>query len=171
MTRLRTTSAALAVALLGIGGLSACTAEPSKSEPKAAASAPVEPAACTPDVRQDVLPEWARGGFSGDARAIYTLGRAGQIVAVLFGFPLKQPPVEGRNNKILWVASPSEDHEGADPDLVIQARLNGTGDPVERRVDGGPGPSIIDLPQAGCWRLSLSWGGRQDSLDLEYGAP
>lgn len=146
----------------------ACTAEPD-ARPTAGPSP--EPVACTPEVLQDELPVWARGGFTGTTRMPHTMGRSGQIVAVLFGYPLKQPPAEGRNNKILWVASPASGHENADPDLIIQARLNATGEPVERRVSGGPGPSIVDLPSAGCWRLSLSWGGRTDSLDLEYSAP
>jgi hypothetical protein len=42
------------------------------------------------------------------------------------------------------------------------------GAPVVRRVTGSPGPSIIDLPAAGCWRLTLRWSGRVDTLDLRY---
>jgi hypothetical protein len=163
---MRTAAAILSTALLAAG----CTAEPAPT-PSAASGVAAPPAQCHPEVVTDVLPEWARGGFSGDARATYSMGRAGQIVAVLFGFPLSAPPDDERNNKILWVASPATGNEGAEPDLVIQARLNATGDPVERKVDGGPGPSIVDLPQAGCWRLSLSWGGRTDSIDLEYRTP
>ena len=39
-----------------------------------------------------------------------------------------------------------------------------------RTVAGGPGPSIINLPASGCWRLTLRWSGRADSLDLAYAA-
>jgi hypothetical protein len=49
--------------------------------------------------------------------------------------------------------------------------MNGStlvGAPVTRKVFGGPGPSIINLPSAGCWRLTLRWSGRSDSLDLQY---
>ena len=42
--------------------------------------------------------------------------------------------------------------------------------PVRRALPGGPGPSIIDLPAAGCWRLTLRWSGRSDVLDLRYAA-
>jgi hypothetical protein len=56
--------------------------------------------------------------------------------------------------------------------LVIRAqRMRGrrrVGVPVRREVDGGPGPSIINLPSAGCWRLSLTWSGHRDQLDLRY---
>lgn len=161
---MRTASTVFVVGLLAAG----CTADPAAVPPSPSAT-PLGP--CHPEVVNDVLPEWARAGFYGDARATYSMGRSGEILGVLFGFPLSAPPDDERNNKILWVAGPDTGHEGADPDLVISARLNGTGDPVERRVEGGPGPSIVDLPGAGCWRLSLSWGGRTDSMDLEYRAP
>ena len=42
------------------------------------------------------------------------------------------------------------------------------GRPVTRVVVGGPGPSGINLPAPGCWRLSLRWSGRADELDLRY---
>jgi hypothetical protein len=42
------------------------------------------------------------------------------------------------------------------------------GRPVTRVVPGGPGPSIIDLPAAGCWRVDASWGRHRDQLDLNY---
>jgi hypothetical protein len=170
---MRTSAIFLAVAVLA----TACTAEPTPfsaptGQPAASSSTGQAAAVCKPEVHNEPLPVWARGGFSGDARAIYSLGRSGQIVAVLFGYPLSQPPAEGRNNKILWVASPaSKGAANADPNLIIEARLDGKGDPVQRRVDGGPGPSIVDLPEPGCWRLSLSWGGRTDTIDLEYNAP
>ena len=28
--------------------------------------------------------------------------------------------------------------------------------------------ALVDLPAAGCWRLTLRWGDREDSLDLAY---
>jgi len=33
---------------------------------------------------------------------------------------------------------------------------------------GGPGPSIINLPVAGCWRFRLRWSGRTDTIDLRF---
>jgi hypothetical protein len=42
------------------------------------------------------------------------------------------------------------------------------GAPVHRRVEGGPGPSGVDLPRAGCWRLRLRWSGHTDRLDVRY---
>ena len=44
------------------------------------------------------------------------------------------------------------------------------GSPVGRKVIGGPGPSIINLLAAGCWRFTLRWSGQLDTLDLTYAA-
>lgn len=79
------------------------------------------------------------------------------------------PPGKTRSNKILWVSRlPAEPQT----DLRISAqRMRGRqplGRPVARTVTGGPGPSIVDLPAAGCWRLTLRWSGQRDSLDLPY---
>jgi hypothetical protein len=120
-----------------------------------------------------VLPEWAREGFSEpEPSAMHALGRSGEIVAILFGGTLYSPPSPEVSNKILWVARDPATRFGQ---LVISAqRMDGStpvGDLVERIVDGGPGPSTIDLPEAGCWRMTLDWADRTDSLDLEYEAP
>jgi hypothetical protein len=97
------------------------------------------------------------------------LGASGRIVAIVFGYPLRSPPGTTRNNKILWVA---RDPVKPLSDLRIRAQrmvgADAVGPVVARTVVGGPGPSIVDLPAAGCWRLSLRWSGRTDTLDLGY---
>jgi hypothetical protein len=140
---------------------------PSASPSPKAAVATVEPG-CEPKVYQDALPAWASTGFQGDTRIPHAFGRSNQIVAILFANPLLQPPAQDHNNKILWVASPASQIQADGSNLVIEAYLDGRGDPVEQKILGGPGPSIVDMPQAGCWRFALSWGGRTDLIDLEY---
>ncbi len=125
---------------------------------------------CASGVASRVLPPWARAGFSGSQpRMPYELGRSGRIAAIVFGYPLLSPPGKDRNNKILWVERQASRAPTA---LWIHAqRMNGSravGRAVTRVVAHGPGPSIIDLPAAGCWRLTLTWSGRSDSLDLRY---
>jgi hypothetical protein len=152
----------LAIAVVGCGSANA-------SQPPASVAA----TACTPVVDRGVLPDWARSGFS-DPQPVapHAVGRAGEIAAILFGDPLSSPPSTSHTNKILWVARQSF---GSAPTLKITAqRMNGVaavGASVESSVDGGPGPSIVDLPDPGCWRLTLDWGDRTDSIDLAYGAP
>lgn len=126
--------------------------------------------ACASGVSSGVLPQWARAGFSGSQpRMPYELGRSGRIAAIVFGYPLLSPPGKTRSNKILWV----ERHASHTPTaLWIRAqRMSGTravGGAVTRVVAHGPGPSIVNLPASGCWRLTVTWSGRSDTLDLRY---
>ena len=125
---------------------------------------------CGSAVQKGTLPVWARGGFHPPTLRIpHVLGRSDAIVAILFAYPLQTPPPVTHNNKILWV---SHVPVNSLTSLRISAqRMDGTqllGKPVQRTVKGGPGPSIINLPTPGCWRFSLRWAGRTDSLDLQY---
>lgn len=135
------------------------------------------PAVCRP-VDQGVIPAWARTGFSDPApRVAHVMSDHGRIVAILFGRQLYAPPSDEVNNKILWVAEPVTapgTSGGAPSDLTITARLAAAGLEVHRSVAGGPGPSIVDLPRAGCWQLTLRWGEdpqQQDTMSLAYAVP
>lgn len=153
---------------------------PSASPRTSAVPEPLPLAECRAVTRGDVLPPWARTGFS-DARprVTHVTSAHGRMVAILFGSALYSPPSQEVNNKILWVGKPLEtpvqgDAEGGPTSLTIEAQLAGTDTVVRRTVEGGPGPSIIDLPLAGCWRLTLQWGpdpAQQDTMDLRYVAP
>lgn len=99
------------------------------------------------------------------------MGAAGDIVAILWGWPdpLVSPPSTTFNNKILWV---SKVLTNPSSDLQISARRlvgNRATGPAERSsVMGGPGPSIVNMPSPGCWQFTLQWSGHRDQLDLEY---
>jgi hypothetical protein len=123
---------------------------------------------CDGAVKTEPLPVWARGGFTPPDQAItYVQGASGDIVGVLFGWPLTAPrPPRDRQNKILWVARESD---GGDP-LRIAARLAGSDVAVVREVEGGPGPSVVDMPTAGCWRFDLTWSGHADRVFVPYRA-
>jgi hypothetical protein len=130
-------------------------------------------APCQARVDTGVLPVWARAGFSDPKpRMPHVLGAHGRIAAILFGYPLASPPAQDHANKILWVSRRTPTR-GSSLRIAAQRWENGrpAGPPVARRVDGGPGPSIVDLPAAGCWRLTLRWSGRLDVLDLDFGTP
>jgi hypothetical protein len=122
--------------------------------------------ACRRDYTPRLLPAWATAGFSSSRPTMpYVMGDRGDIVAILWAEhdPLMAAPAAGRNNKILWVGRVSS--EGS---LHIKARLLGSDRSTTRTVEGGPGPSIIDLPAAGCWSMDLTWGTQHDHLELEY---
>jgi hypothetical protein len=129
--------------------------------------------ACQSEVRTGVLPVWARAGFSeARPRMRYELGASRRIAAIPFG-TLNSPPAANHTNKILWVSHVSSTRPGASLRILAQ-RMTGTrrdGTPVMRAVSGGPGPSIINLPSPGCWRLTLRWSGWTDQLDLQYRRP
>lgn len=127
---------------------------------------------CRSQVRVGVLPVWARAGFSQRRpRMPYTLGANRRIAAIPF-VSLDSPSAADHNNKILWVAHVRTPYG---PSLKISAqRMSGSkplGGPVYRTVAEGPGPSIVDLPRPGCWRLTLRWSGQTDQLDLKYNRP
>jgi hypothetical protein len=110
------------------------------------------------------LPVWARAGFSPpEAPWPHVLGVNDTIVGILFGYPLRSPARPDRNNKILWVS-----HVGGQGPLMIEARLSGSTRVASRRVDVGP--SIIDMPAAGCWIFTLSWSGHTDQVAVPYRA-
>lgn len=126
--------------------------------------------ACKSQVLRGVLPVWARAGFSeSKPRMSHVLSASGKLTAILWADPLLSPRPEDHNNKILWVARVA-DSSGSDMRISAQRMIGSTpiGSPVARTVTGGPGPSIINMPTAGCWRFNLSWAGQHDSVDLEY---
>jgi hypothetical protein len=156
-------AAALAAAVVAAGLTGA-------SRAGSAAAASSRSSACRASVIAGVLPGWARAGFSDPRpRMPYVLGRARKIAAILWADPLRSPPAKDHNNKILWVSRAPAVPGSA---LRISAqRMTGStpvGAPATRDVMGSPGPSIINLPSAGCWRLTLRWSGRVDTLDLRY---
>lgn len=142
------------------------TPPPTSSHPTSPADTDGSP--CARPLQTGPLPAWARAGFTGDTSMPHVIGDRGEIVAALFGHPLTaNRPADGPSNKILWVAKTPSD-PGQSGDLVISAKLDGTQVSADRRVTGGPGPSIIDLPQPGCWHLTLTWPGHTDTMTLAY---
>jgi hypothetical protein len=133
--------------------------------PAASSTTTVPSTSCVDPVPSALLPEWARTGFSDPRPHMpYVLGDNGDIAAILFAQPLTSPPSADHNNKILWVGRVGEGS------LHITATLSDGSATATRVVEGGPGPSIIDLPASGCWHLALQWGDNTDSLNLRYAA-
>jgi len=124
-----------------------------------------DPAACTRSLSTDVLPTWARTGFSDpEPRVPHVLGARGDITAILFG-PMTAPATPDAGNKILWVG-----RVAGVGDLVVDGSLPGTDRRVHQVVSGGPGPSGVNVPVPGCWRFDLRWGPYQDVLYVAYAA-
>ena len=155
---------ALALALCLSGCAPAATPPDAGPTTRPAVATPPPPD-CTTSVRSGLLPVWARDEFlDGGASFRHVEGLRGEVLGVVFGYPLTSPARPSRQNKILWIA-----RRPATGRLAIEARLEGTGPVVRRDVGFGGGQSVIDLPHAGCWRLALHWGkDLDDVVDLPY---
>lgn len=173
--RLRWIRGTVAVLLAAGGATTWVLVDGPAGAPRAAnvtASRPAPAGGCAPAFAYGSLPTWARAGFNPPTTAMpYVLGARGDIVAVLWARhdPLVTPAPPGRNNKILWVPRISSP-VGANLQITARRLIGGTATgPVQQRtVTGGPGPSIIDMPAAGCWQFTLRWGGHTDTVDLPY---
>jgi hypothetical protein len=175
--RLRWIRGTAAILLAGAGATTWVLLDGPVGTPHAAnitASRPATANACASGVAYGPLPTWARSGFTPPSDPWpHVLGARGDIVAVLWARhdPLVIPTPPNRNNKILWV---SKLPVSIGSTLEITARLLVGGTPVgpvqQRTVAGGPGPSIIDMPTAGCWQFTLRWSGHADTVDLPYAA-
>ncbi|HST68015.1 MAG TPA: hypothetical protein VLM05_22785 [Mycobacteriales bacterium] len=167
-------SALAVVVLAGAAGVAAVRLRTPAPAPAAAAPVPTVALAGCPALATGPLPEWARTGFSGPDPGIpFARSRDGRFLAIVFGNPLSAPSLPDRSNKILWVLAPvaGPTVEPAPGQFWAQARLEGTGLSVRRDIGSAPGPSIVDLPRAGCWQLELHWGSYTDSISLRYRAP
>jgi hypothetical protein len=141
------------------------------ASPSPAASGVRPPAAASPigcryDVSTGDRPSWAQVGFSEPGGSPFVTSAHGDMIGVLFGYPLMEPrPADGSNNKILWIPrEPSADN------LHITARRDGSTDTTSFDL-GPPGPSLTNMPRAGCWHLTLTWGPHTDTIDLLYDRP
>jgi len=166
--RRRNRRAAIAGSMLAVIAAAAIPWAITRSGPVAASG----PATCGAPVTAP-LPSWARGGFQPpDTPVLHEVSTDGLMVAVLFGDPLTAPPAADHHNKVLWVSQPTaaEGNPSAPhfDDLQIDAHLAGSKLTVQRQVTSGPGPSYVDLPQPGCWQLTLHWFGHHDTMDLYY---
>ena len=160
------TGRVLAALVLAASSVACSSNDHGEKKPSPAAA----PRSCDSAVKYGPLPEWARTGFTPpDQDVRYVIGEKRRIVGVVFGYPLQAPAQDdGRNNKILWVSNTAK--QGAPPDLVIVGHLDGTSVMARRTVTGGPGPSIVDMPRAGCWTFDLTWSGVHDRLAVPYGS-
>jgi hypothetical protein len=165
-------SALAVVVLAGAAGVAAVRLR--APAPVAAAPVPTAGPVGCPAPETGPLPEWARTGFSSaDPGIPFVRSRDGRFLAILFGDPLSAPPLPDRSNKILWVPAPvaGPTVQPASGEFWAEARLEGTGLSVRRDIGFAPGPSIVDLPRAGCWQLELHYGSYTDTIGLRYRAP
>lgn len=100
----------------------------------------------------------------------HALSGRGFVIALVFGYPLRAGNPSDRANKILWIMRLPR--HGSP--LSIQAKpLHASAPLVTHQwpADSSPGeiyPSAVNVPTAGCWRLTLRWARHTDWIDLRY---
>ena len=120
------------------------------------------------------VPAWTAPAFGVSSSSTppwpHAVSEHGDVVAVLFGYPLRAGRPTNPANKVLWIMRLPR--HGSP--LTIKARPLHANAPLVTSVapaDSSPGeiyPSYVNMPSAGCWRLSLRWAGHIDSIDLPY---
>ena len=164
MNQLTRAGAGLAFMLLAVG----CS-----TSPVAPARAQLSPTVvhtfaggCAGTVLTDAQPPvWGQGGWTHPKATPWDVpwafGTQNTAVAYVFATQLVaggSPRTDGTNNKVLWEVKDSP--SGAN--VMVEAHPLGQSQPV---VTIAGGPSITDIPTAGCWSFKLSWtaNGQQSS--------
>lgn len=133
---------------------SGCTQSPAATTPSPSSqSAKVLAGGCAGTVFTDAEPpKWAQGGWSHTSGTLWpvpwALATSSDALAFLFATRLvagASPRVDGSNNKVLWLMRDAAA-------FGVEGRPIGQSNPVVS-VEGGP--SIVDVPQPGCWSFKL----------------
>ena len=141
------------------------------ASPAVAASGVPGGCGATPVVRGGE-PEWLgdAGAHNNPKGLPYVVAAEQTAAGFIFGYPLRAGHPENPANKILWVVRLPRNGTT----LEIKGHPLGTSKPTieqSQPANSGPGeiyPSIVDVPQPGCWHFDLSWAGHQAAVELEY---
>lgn len=117
------------------------------------------------------MPDWIRhqlGSSASNDSVIYVVASPSDAAGILFGYPLRAGHPTNPNNKILWLVNGLP----TGPALEISGNAADSSVANVRQevpfIASGQGPSIVDLPAAGCWHLQLSWSGHTAAVDVPY---
>ena len=118
-------------------------------------------------------PDWlTTAGDNNNPKGLpYFITSPASAAGFLFAYPLRAGSVSNPNNKILWVVGVPRDGS----DLHVTGHPQNAPTPTVDQsfpANSSPGeiyPSIIDVPNPGCWHFDLSWGKNKTSVDLVYG--
>jgi hypothetical protein len=135
--------------------------------------ASVVPGGCgATSVYQGVQPAWLveAGAHNNPSGVPYALAVPQDAAGFIFGYPLRAGYPANPANKILWVVRFPRNESP----LAVTGQLSGAFEPSVHEsfsADSGPGeiyPSIVNVPQPGCWRFDLAWSGHHAAVYLEY---
>jgi hypothetical protein len=170
------------LALLALLGLvNACSsshqATPASQEPSSTTRTQLSVSCKTAPLHRGAAPKWTAPAWSSSSpgfasRLRYAESAGGNVVGVLFAYPLRAGRPENPANKILWIVRQARNgqplHIHAQP-IGFSASSVSSNWPA----NASPGeiyPSIDNVPVPGCWRFSLRWAGHTDVVALHYGS-
>ena len=170
-------SVLLAGVLLNLG-CSDASGESSRQTPLAISKSPVSspsevPGGCGATPAYDGgQPAWLveSGAHNNPNGVPYVLAIPQTAAGFIFGYPLRAGHPTSPSNKILWVVRLPRNGSS----LSLTGSLSGSDKPAFSRsfaANSGPGeiyPSIVDVPEPGCWRIDLAWSGNKTTAYLEY---
>jgi hypothetical protein len=149
--------AGLALLLILAGSCTTSPAARAHVQPSPKATVHSFAGGCAGTVLTDAEPPvWAQHGWNAHGApwpVPWAFGTHNDAVAYVFATQLVaggSPRVDGSNNKVLWEAKDSP--SGAN--VVVEGRPLGRSEPV---LSIAGGPSVVDVPTAGCWTFRLSW--------------
>ena len=149
-----------------------------RQSPEAVAQSPASgpsevPGGCGATLAYDrVQPAWLveSGAHNNPNGVPFVLAIPETAAGFIFGYPLRAGHRTSPSNKILWVVRLPRNGSS----LSIAGSLSGSDGPAFSRsfpANSGPGeiyPSIVDVPEPGCWRIDLAWSGNKTTAYLEY---
>jgi hypothetical protein len=163
-------SALLAAACTASPTTSATPSPPSTTAAQQAPGSPMPGGCGTSPLVLGGLPPWTAS--AGAPGGVSVASHEGNLVGVVFGYPLVAPPRKnGPSNKILWISK--EPRNGSELVLTLTP-ARGSPVTVRQPADSSPGeiyPSIVDVPTAGCWNVVAEWAGHRATLELLYQRP
>lgn len=166
-----------AVLLIAAGCSNTPSGSPSPSPTAQAVSASPPPGAsvvaggcASSQVYRGGIPQWinqATGNNTPDSLP-YAIASPPIAAGFIFGYPLSAGHPDP-SNKILWVVG--KPRNGSP--LEITGQLSGASQPSVHQSEppdsgGEIYPSIVDVPQPGCWRFDLSWSTQHAAVYLVY---
>jgi len=141
---------------------------------KSPAPSPSEvPGGCGPTPAYDGgQPAWlVESGANNNPNGVpYVLAIPQTAAGFIFGYPLRAGHPTSPSNKILWVVRLPRNGSS----LSVTGLLSGSDRSAFSKsfpANSGPGeiyPSIVDVPEPGCWRIDLAWSGNKTTAYLEY---
>jgi hypothetical protein len=118
------------------------------------------------------VPAWldAAGDNNNPDFLPYVIANPPDAAAFLFANPLRAGHPANPSNKVFWVVGLPRNGTA----MQLTDHPVGKSTPAVRDsipADSSPGeiyPSIVDVPEPGCWHFDLRWAGNKAAIELQF---